>query len=71
MFDETFENFITELKQGELTENLKSTFHKSIYLSKLLPEISMDNAKTALEQAFMGVLSKDESFDMIDEYDEE
>jgi hypothetical protein len=31
----------------------------------------MDNAKTALEQAFMGVLSKDESIDMIDEYDEE
>lgn len=71
MFDETFENFITELKKGELTENLKLTFHKSIYLSKLLQEISMDNAKTALEQAFMGVLSKDESFDMIDEYDEE
>jgi hypothetical protein len=30
MFDETFEKFITELKKGELTENLKSTFHKSI-----------------------------------------
>ena len=31
----------------------------------------MENAKTALEQAFMGVLSKDESFDMVDDYDEE
>lgn len=71
MFDETFENFITELQKGELTETLKSKFHKSIYLSKLLQEISMENAKTALEHAFMGVLSKDESFDMVDDYDEE
>jgi hypothetical protein len=71
MFDETFENFITELKKGEYTESLKSSFQKSIYLSKLLHEISMDNAKTALEHAFMGVLSEEESIEMIQDYDEE
>jgi hypothetical protein len=59
MFNDTFSQFIEKLKSGEDSDELKNYFTKSVYLVKLIQEVSFENAKKSLQESFFGILETD------------